>query len=430
MSAPLRIAIAGLGTVGAGTVKLLAEQRALLLRRCGRPVEIVAVSARNRRKNRGVDLSDFTWYDDAAQMAREADVDAVVELIGGEDGPALATCRAAIEGGRHVVTANKALLARHGTALATAAEAAGVALNFEAAVAGGIPIVKALREGLAGNGVDRVYGILNGTCNYILTQMRQTGRSFDVVLDEAQSLGFAEADPSTDVDGIDAAHKLALLSSLAFGTEVAYDGVYVEGIRGVQPMDIEYAAELGYRIKLLGSARLTEHGLEQRVHPCMVDTDKPIAHVDGVYNAVVAHGDFVDDTLYEGRGAGAGPTASAVVADLIDIARGQRTPTFSVPAASLTKAELLPMDRHRGAYYIRLIVLDQPGVIADIAAAFRDDAVSIESMLQRGRSATEGVPVILITHDTEEARMRSALDKIARLNAVVEPPHMIRIEEL
>ena len=260
--------------------------------------------------------------------------------------------------------------------------------------------------------------------------MRQTGRSFDVVLDEAQSLGFAEADPSTDVDGIDAAHKLALLSSLAFGTEVAYDGVYVEGIRGVQPMDIEYAAELGYRIKLLGSARLTEHGLEQRVHPCMVDTDKPIAHVDGVYNAVVAHGDFVDDTLYEGRGAGAGPTASAVVADLIDIARGQRTPTFSVPAASLTKAELLPMDRHRGAYYIRLIVLDQPGVIADIAAAFRDDAVSIESMLQRGRSATEGVPVILITHDTEEARMRSALDKIARLNAVVEPPHMIRIEEL
>ena len=430
MSAPLRIAIAGLGTVGVGTVQLLAKQRELLQRRCGRVLEVVAVSARDRHKDRGLDLSGTAWFDDATRMAREAEVDAVVELIGGEDGPALSIYRAAIDAGRHVVTANKALLARHGTALAQAAEAANVALSFEAAVAGGVPIVKALREGLAGNVVDRVYGILNGTCNYILTEMRETGRSFDDVLAEAQSLGFAEADPATDVDGIDAAHKLSLLASLAFGTEVAFDGVYIEGIRGVTPIDIEYAGELGYRIKLLGSARLTADGLEQRVHPCMVDTDKPIAHVDGVYNAVIAHGDFIGDTLYEGRGAGAGPTASAVVGDLIDIARGQRVPTFSVPAASLTKAQLLPMDRHRGAYYIRLVVLDRPGVIADIAAAFRDEAVSIESMLQRGRSTTEGVPVILVTHVTEEARMRSALKKIAQLEAVVEPPHMIRIEEL
>ncbi len=430
MTTPLRIAVAGLGTVGAGTVRLLADQRELLLRRCGRPLEVVAVSARDRTKDRGVDVSAFAWHDDAVQMARAADADVVLELIGGDDQPALSVCEAAIEAGKHVVTANKALLARHGTTLAQTAERAGVALNFEAAIAGGVPIVKALREGLAGNVVDRVYGILNGTCNYILTEMRETGRSFDDVLAEAQSLGFAEADPSTDVDGIDAAHKLSLLSSLAFGTEVAYDGVYVEGIRGVTPVDIEFAGELGYRIKLLGSARLTSRGLEQRVHPCMVDTDKPIAHVDGVYNAVIAQGDFVDDTLYEGRGAGAGPTASAVVADLVDIARGRHTPAFAVPANSLAKPSLLPMDRHQGAYYIRLTVLDQPGVIADIAAAFRDEAVSIESMLQRGRSPTEGVPVVLTTHVTEEAQMRRALDQIAGLSAVLEPPHMIRIEEL
>ncbi len=430
MSQPLRIAVAGLGTVGAGTVQLLAKQHELLLRRCGRALEVVAVSARDRNKDRGIDVAGYAWYDNAVQMAREAEADVVVELIGGEDGPALATCQAAIAAGKHIVTANKALLARHGTALAQAAEQAGVALNFEAAVAGGVPIVKALREALAGNVVDRVYGILNGTCNYILTEMRETGRSFDDVLAEAQALGFAEADPSTDVDGIDAAHKLSLLASLAFGTELAYDAVYVQGIRGVTPIDIEFAGELGYRIKLLGSARLTERGLEQRVHPCMVDTDKPIAHVDGVYNAVIAQGDFVEDTLYEGRGAGGGPTASAVVADLVDIARGQRVPTFSVPATSLNRATLLPMDRHRGAYYIRLNVLDQPGVIADISAAFRDEAVSIESMLQRGRSPTEGVPVVLTTHTTEEAQMRRALDQIAQLSAVVEPPHMIRIEEL
>lgn len=430
MSDELRIAIAGLGTVGAGTVALLAEHGALLEQRCGRRIRVVAVSARNRDRDRGIDLSEAVWYDDATAMARDADADVVVELIGGEDGPAKAVCEAAIAAGRHVVSANKAMLAHHGAAMARQAETAGVGLYYEAAVAGGIPVVKALREGLAGNRITGLYGILNGTCNYILTAMRDSGRRFDDVLAEAQKLGYAEADPSTDVDGIDTAHKLALLASLAFGTEVDFGAVHVEGIRHISPLDIVFADELGFRIKLLGSARLTDDGLEQRVHPCMVAKDAPIAHVSGVFNALVASGDYVDDTIYEGRGAGAGPTASAVVADLIDIARGCRTPTFGVPVAALRKAEALPMERHRGAFYIRLMVRDQPGVIADLAAAFRDEQVSIESLLQHGQSPTEAVPVVLTTHETEEASMQRALTEIGRIEAVVEEPRLIRIEAL
>ena len=430
MSEPLRIAVAGLGTVGAGTCRLLARHAETLELRCGRPLVVTAVSARNRHKDRGIDLSHAAWFDDAVAMAREAPADVVLELIGGEDGVAKAVSEATIASGRHLVTANKALLAHTGTRFARDAEEAGVVLGFEAAVAGGIPIVKSLREGLAGNAFARVYGILNGTCNYILTLMRETGRPFDDVLAEAQSLGFAEADPGMDVDGIDAAHKLALLSSLAFGCEVDFPAVYVEGIRRVSPLDIQYAGELGYRIKLLGSARLTEDGLEQRVHPCMIDQEAPIAHVDGVLNAVVVSGDFVDDAGFEGRGAGAGPTASAVVADLVDIARGLRTPSFAVPADKLRRLPRAPMDNHRGAYYIRLTVIDRPGVIADVAAAFRDEQVSIESMLQHGRSPSEAVPVVLTTHVTEEARMQRALDRIKTLDHVREPPCMIRIEDL
>jgi len=430
LSDGLKIAIAGLGTVGAGTVALLAQHGALLEQRCGRAISVVAVSARNRDRDRGVDLSNAAWYDDATAMARDADADVVVELIGGEDGPAKAVCEAAIAAGRHVVSANKAMLAHHGAAMARQAEAAGVGLYFEAAVAGGIPVVKALREGLAGNRITGLYGILNGTCNYILTAMRDSGRRFGDVLAEAQKLGYAEADPSTDVDGIDTAHKLALLASLAFGTELDFGAVHVEGIRHISPLDIVFADELGYRIKLLGSARLTDDGLEQRVHPCMVVKDSPIAHVSGVLNALVASGDYVDDTVYEGRGAGAGPTASAVVADLIDIARGCRTPTFGVPVGALRKAKALPMQRHRGAYYIRLMVRDQPGVIADLAAAFRDEQVSIESLLQHGQSPTEAVPVVLTTHETEEANMQRALVEIGHIESVVEEPRLIRIEAL
>lgn len=430
MSESLRVGVAGLGTVGAGTVKLLQTHRDLLAERCGRSIEVVAVSARDRKRDRGVALDGLRWFDDALALAREPDIDVVVELIGGSDGPAKALVEAAIAAGKHVVTANKALIAHHGTALARAAEAAGVVISYEAAVAGGIPIVKALREGLAANRIERIYGILNGTCNYILTTMRETGREFDEVLAEAQRLGYAEADPSFDIDGIDAAHKLAILTSLAFGCEVDFAGVHVEGIRHVSPVDIAYAQELGYRIKLLAIARPTEHGVEQRVHPAMVPIGTPIAHVEGVFNAVVTEGDFVGQSVVEGRGAGAGPTASAVVSDLIDIARDRLLPTFAVPVSALRRMPSAPIERRQGAFYVRLMVVDRPGVIADVAAALRDERVSMESVLQHGCAPDEAVPVVLTTHETEEAAMHRALDRIVRLDTVLEPPRMIRIEAL
>jgi len=427
---PLKIAIAGLGTVGAGVLRLIAKNGALLAARSGRPIVVTAISARTRGRDRGVDLAPFRWFDDPVAMAAEAEAEIVVELIGGAEGPAKAVVETAIARRRHVVTANKALLAKHGTAIGRAAEAAGIALHYEAAVAGGIPIIKAMREGLAGNRIERLYGILNGTCNYILTTMRETGRSFDAVLADAQALGYAEADPSFDIDGIDTAHKLAILASVAFGGEIDFDGVYIEGIRHVTAEDIQFAAELGYRIKLLGSARLTDHGIEQRVHPCMVKLSSPIASVEGVYNAVFAEGDFVGTALFEGRGAGAGPTASAVVADIVDIARENRLPVFGLPAAALARRPRAPIERHRGAYYLRLMVKDEPGVFADIAAIFRDERVSMEAILQRQRDANEPVPVVITTHETEEAAMRRALSRIAALATIAEPPRMIRIEPL
>jgi homoserine dehydrogenase len=343
---------------------------------------------------------------------------------------ALEVVEAALAHKKHVVTANKALMAKEGTRLAVRAEEAGVALAFEAAVAGGIPIVKALREGLAANAVTRLYGILNGTSNYILTTMRESGREFGEVLAEAQKLGYAEADPSFDIDGVDAAHKLAILTSLAFGCEIDFAGVHVEGIRHISALDIEFAAELGYRIKLLGIARLTDRGIEQRVHACMVPRATPIAHVEGVFNAIVAEGDFSGRVLLEGRGAGAGPTASAVVADLLDIAAGRHVAPFGVPAGALRARPAAAMLHHQGACYVRLMVVDRPGVIADITAALRDEQVSLESMIQRGRAPGEAVPVVLTTHVTEEAAMRRALDRISRLDTVLEPPRMIRIEYL
>ena len=430
MSKPVKLAIAGLGTVGAGVIEVIAANGAQMTKRAGREIQVRAVSARSRDTDRGVDISGFEWYDDTALMAAEADVDVVLELIGGEDGIAKAVVENAIAAGRDVVTANKALLARHGQALALAAEAAGVALNYEAAVAGGIPIVKALREGLAGNRVDRLHGILNGTCNYILTEMQETGGDFAEILADAQRLGYAEADPSFDVDGVDAAHKLAILSSLAFGTPVDFDAVEVQGIREVEAADIAFAAEFGYRIKLLAIARRGEDGVEQSVRPCMVGETTPIAAVNGVFNAVIADGDFVDRSVYEGRGAGAGPTASAVLADVMDIARGIRLPTFSVPAVSLDPLPVADTDQGVGAYYIRLSVVDRPGVIAEISAILRDEAISIESLLQRGRAPGEAVTVILITHDTVTAAMRRALDKIGALDVVQRAPKTIRIEQL
>ncbi len=431
MNEPLKIAIAGLGTVGAGTVRLLQQNADLLARHGGRPLLLAAVSARDKHRARGVDLSGARWYDDPVAMAADPAIDVVVELIGGSEGAARATVAAALANGKHVVSANKALLAHDGTALARLAEERRVALLFEAAVAGGIPILKVLREGLAANRANRVYGILNGTCNFILTTMRETGRDFADVLAEAQKLGYAEADPSFDIDGVDAAHKLALLASVAFANAIDFSGVYVEGIRHVSALDIAFADELGYRIKLLGMARLTEHGLEQRVHPCMVPRSTPIAHVDGVFNAVVVEGDFVGRVMLEGRGAGAEPTASAVVADLLDIAHGRwSSSSFTVPAAALESRPASPMARHVGAYYVRLMVVDRPGVIADVAAALRDEQVSMEQMIQRGRSPGEAVPVVLTTHETEEAAMRRALERIGALSTVLEPPRMIRVDNL
>jgi homoserine dehydrogenase len=427
---PLKIAIAGLGTVGGGTLKILRDHAGLLERRCGRPLVVTAVADLDRDRDRGIPLDGYTWFDDAAALVAGADAEVIVELMGGSEGAARDLCEAAIATGRHVVTANKALVAHHGTALARSAEKAGVTLAFEAAVAGGIPIVKTLREGLAGNRLSRVYGILNGTCNYILTDMRENGREFADVLAEAQALGYAEADPSFDVDGVDAAHKLTILASLAFGCEIDFGAVHIEGIRHVSLTDIRFAEELGYRIKLLGIAVRTDGGVERRVHPCMVPIAAPIAHVEGVFNAVVADGDFVDTIMQVGRGAGEKPTASAVVADLVDIARGHRTPALAVPAADLKDIPSVPMERHRGAYYIRLMVVDRPGVFADVATALRDNRVSMEAVIQRRRAPGETVPVVMTMHETEEAGMARALAQIESMNTVVEPPRMIRIESL
>ncbi|WP_426958075.1 homoserine dehydrogenase [Muricoccus radiodurans] len=426
MSKPLSVAVAGLGTVGAGVLGLLRANADLISARAGRPIAVTAVSARDRTRDRGVSISGLRWYDDPVALASDPGVDVVVETIGGSEGPARDLIGAALAAGKPVVTANKALLAIHGAELAQAAERARVPLAFEAAVAGGIPAIKAIREGLAGNRILRVTGILNGTCNYILTQMRERGREFAEALADAQRLGYAEADPSFDVDGVDAAHKLAILAALAFGRPVDFGAVHVEGIRGVSALDIKLAEELGYRIKLLGLATCSEAGVEARVHPCMVPVAHPIATVDGVFNAIVAEGDHVGRVVLEGRGAGAGPTASAVVADLVDIARGRHTPVWG--AESLSAMPSVGMEGRSGAYYLRLMVVDRPGVIADVTGALRDAGISLESMLQRGRSPGEAVPVVLTTHDASEVAMREAVRRIAALDAVLEPPALIRIE--
>ncbi|MEC8724992.1 MAG: homoserine dehydrogenase [Pseudomonadota bacterium] len=428
--APLRVAIAGLGTVGAAVAELILSRNTLINARCGREIVISAVSARDRHRDRGVDLTGIDWFEDAAEMAMQADAEVVLELIGGEEGIAKTVCENAISSGRHVVTANKALLAMHGTALAKAAENASVGLLYEASVAGGIPVIKSLREGFAGNKISSVHGILNGTCNYILSTMRETGREFDDVLTEAQDLGYAEADPSVDVDGIDAAHKLALLASVAFGAEVNFHAVHVEGIQFISADDIAFASELGYRIKLLGIANQTELGVEQRVHPAMVPIDSPLAHVEGVFNAVVVEADAIGTSVLQGKGAGAKPTASAVVSDLIDIARNTVLPTFSVPLSELSQPKTVSLDNRQGPYYLRLMVLDRPGVIADVSAALKEEGVSVEVLLQRGRSEEGSVPVVLKLHETVEANVRRAVEQIAQLDSVVERPCMIRIEEL
>jgi len=430
MAHPLSVGIAGLGTVGGGTLTLLRENAALIAARAGRPVAVTAVSARDRARERGLSLAGLRWFDDPVALAADPGIDVLVEAIGGADGPARQAVEAALAAGKPVVTANKALLAVHGAELAARAEAKGAPLLFEAAVAGGIPAIKALREGLAANRITRVAGILNGTCNHILTTMRAEGREFAEVLAEAQKLGYAEADPSFDIDGIDAAHKLAILAALAFGRPVDFASVHVEGIRSISALDIAFADQLGYRIKLLGIAERTAAGVSARMHPVMIPAASPIAHVDGVFNAVAFEGDFVGRVMLEGRGAGAGPTASAIVADIIDIARGRHTPPFGVAVGMLSAEPAVPISAREGACYLRLMVVDRPGVIADVTAILRDHAVSLESMLQRGRSPGEAVPVVFTTHVCQEAAMAGALARIAALDAVIAPPTLLRIEAL
>lgn len=430
MTSPLRIGVAGLGTVGVGVLQILEGHAGLLADRAGRPLVASAVSARERTRDRGVDLSALRWYEDPTALAADPEIDVVVEAIGGSDGVARTVCEGAIASGKSVVTANKALLALHGEGLARAAEAKGVSLAYEAAVAGGIPIIKGLRDGLAANRVSTVFGILNGTCNYILTEMRDSGREFGEVLADAQRLGYAEADPGFDVDGVDAAHKLTLLAGLAFNGLADFDTLHVEGIRHISALDIAFADELGYRIKLLGIAHRLAEGVELRVHPCMVPASAPIATVEGVFNAVVAKGDYVGEVMMVGPGAGRGPTASAIVADLVDIARGFAAPTLGTPARGLERLAPVPMDRRRGAYYVRLMVVDRPGVIADVTRLLRDEDISMESFLQHGRAPGDAVPVVMTTHETAEAAMRRALQAIGALDAVLEPPRMIRIETL
>jgi homoserine dehydrogenase len=426
MAQALRVALAGLGTVGGGVIRVLDENRELITRRAGRPIEVVAVSARDRAKDRGVDLSRFAWIDDTAALA-EAEADVVVELIGGADGPALALARRTLSAGKGFVTANKAMLAHHGLELARIAEGAGVPLKFEAAVAGGIPVIKGLREGAAANAIARVYGILNGTCNFIVSKMEAEGRDFAEVLTEAQALGFAEADPSFDIDGVDAAHKLSILASLAFGTAPAFGDVAISGIRHLLAADIAEAAALGYRVRLVGVAEATGDRLFQRVHAHLVPNDHPLAHVTGATNAVVAEGNFVGRLLFQGAGAGEGPTASAVVADLIDIARGEAGPPFAMPADALATAAAADSGERRGRAYLRFTVADRVGVLAEIAAAMRDAGVSIESLIQRGAPADGSVLVAIVTHDGPERCVAAALERLRGSQSLTGEPLWMHI---
>ncbi len=428
MTAPLRLGLAGLGTVGTGVVQILQRHADLIAARAGRPIVITAVSARDRIRNRDADLSGFAWEADPVALAARDDIDVLVEVMGGHDGPAKAATEAAIAAGKDVVTANKALLAHHGHALALAAESAGRVIRFEAAVAGGIPVIKALTEGLAANGMKRVMGVMNGTCNYILTRMQSAGLPYDTVFEEARQLGYLEADPNLDVGGIDAGHKLSLLASIAFGTQVSFDAVELEGIGAISIDDITHAADMGYRIKLLGVAQMTGRGLEQRMTPCLVPADHPLGQLQGGTNMVVLEGDAVGQVVLRGPGAGAGPTASAIMGDVIDIARGNRLPTFGQPAHSLT----IPVAAKAATpapYYLRMTLLDKPGALAKIATALGEAGISIDRMRQYGHAGAHA-PVLIVTHKATRDDMDHAMGRFAATGVLVGQPVAIRIEEV
>jgi homoserine dehydrogenase len=428
MTSPLRLGIAGLGTVGTGVIKILQRNAALLTARTGRQIVVTAVSARARTKDRGVDLSGFAWEDDPTVLAKRDDVDVYVELMGGEDGPAKASVKAAVAAGKHVVTANKALLAHHGHALALAAEAAGVNLRFEAAVAGGIPVIKALTEGLAANKITRIMGVMNGTCNYILTRMENTGLPYAQVFEEANQLGYLEADPNLDVGGIDAAHKLVLLSTIAFGTQVDFPSAQLQGIGDISIDDILAAKDMGYRIKLLGLSQMTSNGLEQSMQPCLVPYYSPLGQLEGGTNMVVIEGDSIGQVVLRGAGAGEGPTASAVMGDVMDIARGLRLPVFGIPAAQLATAPAA-QSKTPSAYYIRTSLRDAPGVLANIARALADCDVSIDRLRQQQHSG-DSAPLLIVTHLTKPSNIDAALAKIAATGDTTSNPIALKIVEV
>lgn len=426
MTHPLRLGIAGLGTVGVGVVRIVQKHADLLQARSGRRVTISAVSARSRDKDRGVDLSGYAWEDDPVALARREDVDVFIEVMGGHDGPAKHATEAAIAAGKDVVSANKALLAVHGQAIAEAAEAAGRVIRFEAAVAGGIPVVKALTEGLAANDITRIMGVMNGSCNYILTRMESAGLTYSEVFDEANALGYLEADPELDVGGIDAGHKLALLSAIAFGTQVDFDAVQLEGIGAVSIEDIRQAADMGFKIKLLGVAQMTGRGLEQRMSPCLVPDTSPLGQLQGGTNMIVLEGDSVGQIVLRGPGAGEGPTASAVMGDVMDIARGIRISTFGQPATSLRRARPA-LAAIPAPYYLRLQLLDKPGALAKVARALGDAGISIDRMRQYGHAAPTA-PVLIVTHKTTRTALDEALAAFKDTGVVSGDPVAIRIE--
>ncbi len=431
MAEVFKVALAGLGTVGGGVVKLLQEQKDVLLKRCGKMIELTAVADLNPDRAKELNLSDrVAFYQDAREMIEKAQADVIIELIGGANGIAYELCLSSLNKGKNFVTANKAMIAHHGNELARLAEEHGVFFGYEAAVAGGIPIIKALREGLVGNRISEVYGILNGTCNYILTMMRETGRSFDDVLSEAQKLGYAEADPSFDIDGIDTAHKTCILGSLAFGMPIDLQALSVEGIRFITDADIAFAEELGFRIKLLGVGRRYDDGVSLNVYPCMIPQTAEIAHVDGVFNAVITEGDFVGHSMFVGRGAGERPTASAVVADIADAAMQRGLPLLTVANKEIEQVPVVSLAEREGEYYVRFEVKDQPGVVAEIARILGNKKVSIASMIQRGQNQKGNVPLIMTFHKSKEASVTAALTEIERLECVPDKPCMIRIERL
>ena len=428
MSTPLRLGIAGLGTVGVGTVRIVQRHAAALRARTGRDIVISAVSARSREKDRGVRLGDYAWEDDPVALATRDDVDVFVELIGGDDGPAKAAVEAAIAAGKDVVTANKALLAMHGQALAEAAEAAGVSIRYEAAVAGGIPVIKALTEGLAGNEITRVMGVMNGTCNYMLTRMQNDGMAYDEVFAECEKLGYLEADPTLDVGGIDAGHKLAILAAIAFGTKVDFNALTIEGIERITIEDIEQAADMGYRIKLLGVAQMSGRGLEARMTPCLVPDASPLGQLEGPTNMVVLEGDSVGQIVLRGAGAGEGPTASAVMADVCDLARGARLPVFGVPATELKDA-VKSNQETPSAYYIRMELTDKPGALARIASVMGDAGISIDRMRQYAHSS-DRAPVLIVTHRTARDALDTAIRAMPGTGVLASEPVAMRIEEV